>query len=203
MTLPEEARRHDEELRHVGEIFDDPRPGYMFKKAIETVKDAVPIEQVAAEYGKFKLLGAGRLLGRCIAPDHEDRTPSLTIYTERRKFRCYGCGLHGDVLDLERIAGRHVEMWTAVIALAERYGVELPRRPQRWHDWSGEKGRRIDALRAARTKIYQRRFFRMFRDDLAEIEDPEEREEEARAVFANLYGLARDCALARECAARG
>jgi DNA primase len=186
------------EPRHVGEILGDPRPGYMFRNAIEAVKDAVPIEQVAAEYGEFKLLGAGRLLGRCVAPDHEDRTPSLTVYTESGRWKCYGCGLFGDVVDLERIAGRHLEVWTAVIALSERYAVDLPRRSQRWHKWSGEKGRRHDALRAVRTKIYQRRFFRMFRDDLAGIEDPEEREEEARAVYANLYPVARQCAIERE-----
>ncbi len=194
---------HTVEPRRVAGILDDPRPGYMFRKAIETVKEAVPIEQVAAEYGEFKLLGAGRLLGRCVAPDHEDRTPSMTVYTERRKFHCYGCGLHGDVIDLERVAGRHVEAWTAVIALAERYGVELPRRSQRWREWSGEKGRRHDALRKIRTQLYQRRLLRMFSEDLALIEDPTDREEEARRIYEDLHGLARGCALAREGAARG
>lgn len=191
------------EPRHVGEIFDDPRPGYMFRKALDAVKNAVRIEDAAAHYTTARLLGNGRLLAHCVAPDHEDRTPSMTIYTDSQTFKCFGCGLHGDVVDLERIAGRHVEAWTAMIALAERYGVELPRRSRRWHDWSGEKGRRIDALRAVRTQIYQRRFFRMFRDDLAEIEDPKEREEEARRVYANLYTVARECAIAREDAARG
>jgi DNA primase len=192
------AQSRTVEQRGVGEIFDDPRSGYMFTKAIQAVKDAVRIEDVAAHYANPKLLGNGRLLARCIAPDHEDKTPSMTIYTDQQRFHCYGCGLFGDVVDMERIAGRHLEMWTAVIALAERYAVDLPRRPQRWHDWSGEKGRRHDALRAVRTKIYQRRFFRMFRDDLAGIEDPEEREAEAREVFANLYGVARQCAIERE-----
>src|SRR5215212_9293604 len=130
--VSEPAQSHTGELRHIGEIFDDPKPGYMFKKAIGAVKDAVPIERVAAEYGEFKLLGNGRLLGRCVAPDHPDRTPSLTIFTDEGRFKCFGCGLHGDVVDLERVAGRHLEAWPAVIALSERYGVELPRRPDRW-----------------------------------------------------------------------
>ncbi len=183
---------HTADPRRVAGILDDPRPGYMFKKAIEAVKDAVPIEQVAAEYGEFKLLGAGRLLGRCVAPDHEDRTPSLTIYTEHRRFRCYGCGLHGDVVDLERIAGRHLEAWTAVIALADRHGVELPRRSERWHGWSVEKGRRHDELQRWRERRYQRRLYRLFAaESIAAIEDNAEREREARRTWDELGSLAR------------
>jgi hypothetical protein len=200
--LPEEKPRYTAEPRHVGEILDEEDPGYMFRKALEVVKAAVRIEDVAAHYAEPRLLGNGRLLARCIAPDHEDRTPSMTIYTETQRFRCYGCGLYGDVVDMEQIAGRHTEAWTAMRALAERYRVELPRRPQRWHEWSVEKGRRHDGLREVRTRLYQRRFFRMFREDLALIGDLAERQEEARMVYENLYPLARSCAIERE-GARG
>lgn len=203
MSLPEENTRYTAEPRHIGEILDDPGQPYTIRKAIEVLKASVPIEQVAAHYGEFRLLGNGRLLGRCVAPDHEDKTPSMTVFTSEGRFKCYGCGLFGDAVDLERVAGRHAELWTAVIALAERFSVELPRRPRKWHEWSMEKGRRHDALRAVRTKLYQRRFLRMFAEDLELIEDPAEREDEARKVYENLYGLARDCAVAREGAARG
>ena len=183
---------HTEDLRHVGEIFDDPKTGYGFKKAIEAVKDAVPIERVAAEYGEFKLLGNGRLLGRCVAPDHTDRTASLTIFTDARRFRCFGCGLFGDVVDLERVAGRHLEAWTAVIALAERYGVELPRRPDRWHERNAEKGRRWDEIQRWRARRYQRRLYRLFAADaVAAIPDADERAAEARRAWGEAAGLAR------------
>ncbi len=182
------------ETRHIGDILSDAEPRYMVKRAIESVKSAVPIERVAAEYGEFRLLGRGRLLGRCVAPDHEDRTASLTIFTGEGRFKCFGCGLHGDVLDLERIAGRHLEMWTAVIALADRYGVELPTRSERWHKWSSEKTRRHDAIREVRARLYQRRLFRMFASDLERIADPAEREAEARQIFADLRNLAYSCA---------
>jgi len=131
-----------EGLRHIAEILGDPEPRYGFRKALDAVKAAARIEDVAAHYADAKLLGNGRLLARCVAPDHEDRTPSMTIYTESQRFRCWGCGLLGDVVDLERLAGRHLEAWTAVIALSERYNIELPRRPDRWHERNVEKGRR-------------------------------------------------------------
>jgi DNA primase len=163
---------------------------YMLGKAIEAVKEAVPIERLAAEYGVFKLAGTGRLLGRCIAPDHTDRTPSMTVYTDRQRFRCYGCGLSGDAIDLEEVAGRHTEAWTAVLSLSERYGVELPRRPEQWHKWQGEKHRRRRMVRDALTAAYQRRFFRVYGSYLADIGDPAEREAEARMLFDGLRTLA-------------
>jgi DNA primase len=163
---------------------------YSIRNAIETIKTAVLIEQVAAEYGKFKLLGNGRLLGRCVALDHEDRTPSMTVFTDSQKFRCYGCGVAGDVLDLEEIGGRHVETWTAVVALADRYGVELPQRPERWHSWHDEKQRRHKMIREALTRSYQRRYFRVFGGYLQDIGDPREREDEARRFFEDLRTVA-------------
>ncbi len=192
--MTQAERANIEELRHVGDILGDAEPRYTVKKAIEVVKTAVAIEQVAAEYGEFKLLGRGRLLGQCVAPDHEDRTPSLTVYTEEGRFKCFGCGLFGDLVDLERVAGRHLEVWTAVQALADRYGVELPTRSERWHKWSSEKARRHDAIRDVRASLYRRRLFRMFASDLERIADPAEREAEARQIFADLRNLAYSCA---------
>ncbi len=194
--IPNAKQRYTPELRHVGEILgEDPNAGrLMFRKALETVKGAVPIERVAADYGEFRLLGNGRLLGRCVAPDHEDRTPSLTIFTNEARFKCFGCGLHGDTVDLERIAGRHLEAWPAVKALADRYGVDLPTRSERWHEWQTEKTRRHDAVRDVRARLYQRRLFRMFASDLERIADPAEREAEARQIFADLRNLAYSCA---------
>jgi DNA primase len=166
------------------------RQPYSVRKAIEAVKQAVHIEQVAAEYGTFKLAGPNRLLGRCVAPDHTDKTPSMTVFTDSQRFKCFGCGLAGDVIDLEEIGGQHVEACTAVVALAERYGVELPRRPERWLNWTNEKDRRRRMVRDALTAAYQRRFFRVYGSYLADIADPAEREAEARRFYDDLRTLA-------------
>ncbi len=170
------------------------RQPYSIRKAIEAVKRAVHIEQVAAEYGTFKLAGTGRLLGRCIAPDHTDKTASFTVFTDSQRFKCFGCGLAGDIVDLEEVGGQHIETWTAVVALAERYGVELPRRPERWHTWTNEKERRHEAIRDALAAKYQRRYFRVFGGYLETISEPAEREAEARRFYDDLYRVARNAA---------
>ncbi len=131
---------------------------------------------------------------RCLLPGHEDRTPSFVVYEETDSFWCFGCQRGGDAIDLEKLIGGHAETWTAVIELSRRYGVELPRRPQRWHEWQGEKVRRLNKLRDVLAESYRRRLFRMYRGYLAGIEDPHEREEEARAIWGDLALLARGCA---------
>ncbi len=116
---------------------------------IWAVKDAARIEDVAPSYGPFKMVGDGRLLGRCVAPGHPDRTPSMSVYTERQTFRCFGCGEHGDVLDLVMLA-EGCELHEAVLILAQRYGVELPGRPESWH-------RRQERQRPVRDRMHARR----------------------------------------------
>lgn len=103
-----------------------------FRRQLEAVKDAARIEDVAADHGEFRLQGAGRLIGRCVSPGHEDRTPSMTVYTEEQRFRCFGCGEYGDVLDLLRLADPDMELWEAMMTLSQRYGIELPPRPDSW-----------------------------------------------------------------------
>jgi DNA primase len=170
--------------------FIEERPPYGIRRGLEAIKDAVPIEQVAAEYGEFKLIGNDRLLGRCLAPDHEDKTPSMMIFTDTQRFKCFGCGIAGDVGDLEELGGRHLEAWTAVVALSTRHGVELPQRPERWHAWQDDKARRRKMIREALANGYQRRFFRVYGTYLEDIGDPQEREAEARRFFEDLRTVA-------------
>jgi DNA primase len=170
--------------------FIDERPSHQIRRAVRAIKDAVSIERVAIEYGEFKQIGTGRLLGRCLAPDHEDKTPSMTLFTETQRFKCFGCGIAGDVIDLEELCGKHIEAWTAIVTLAERYGVELPQRPERWHEWQNDKARWRKMIREALANGYQRRFFRVYGTYLEDIRDPREREDEARRFFEGLRPVA-------------
>ncbi len=59
----------------------------------EAVKAAVPVRAAAERFG-LEVNYAGMV--RC--PFHEDRTPSMKLYEDH--FYCFGCGRHGDVVDL-------------------------------------------------------------------------------------------------------
>mgnify|MGYP002627309894 CR=1 FL=1 len=57
------------------------------------VKDNVSVPQAAERYGLT--IGRG---GMVSCPFHEDRHPSMKL--NERYFYCFGCGAHGDVIDL-------------------------------------------------------------------------------------------------------
>lgn len=41
----------------------------------------------------------GRYFWAC-CPLHEDKTPSFSVDPDRQRYKCFGCGEHGDVIDL-------------------------------------------------------------------------------------------------------
>ena len=81
-------------------------PNYSTKpvrtSTIEQIKELLKVEDVAARLTTLR--GNGKTLtGRC--PFHEDRSPSFVVWPEIQKWRCYGCSLQGDVLDMLDQAG--------------------------------------------------------------------------------------------------
>jgi hypothetical protein len=80
----------------------------------------------------------------------------------------------------------------ALWALADRFGIQLPRRPEPWHEWNGEKHKRRNELQRWRARRYQRRFYALFAADaIAAIEDERERVEEMNRTWSEMGALAR------------
>ena len=162
------------------------------RSGTKAVKEAVPIERVAAEYTVLQRVGDG-LAGICPLPNHsgkgpdgKERTPSFYVYPEKGRFKCYGCQMFGDVIDLEELAGKHAEVWTAMIALSVRYGVELPSRSETWKRWQGEKLAIEDLAENVRFQVRCRRLFKLLilnAPEIQSIEDPDERREEVQACY--------------------
>lgn len=63
---------------------------------LQAIRQANPLPEIAARLVRLRPSG-GELTGCC--PFHRDRTPSFTIYDGGRRFKCFGCGAGGDVLD--------------------------------------------------------------------------------------------------------
>lgn len=171
------------------------------RRAIRVVKEQVSCLDVAdfhaaSEGGSWRRVGPDRWTRRCIMPGHEDKTPSFIVYEATDSCWCFGCLRGGDAIDLERICGGHAETWTAVIELAQRYGVEFPRCPERWHRRQDDKTRQWHQLRDVLAASYQRRLFRVLGPVLAQIEW-ERREGESRAVWDALWPLAQEMAASR------
>jgi DNA primase len=165
------------------------RRGVSRKTVIEAAKQAVPtIELAELLCGADKIRKVGeRWVARCPLPNHEDRTPSFTVYAETNSWFCFGaCLKGGDVVDLAAAAwgyGRG-EMAMAAADLLHEFGHEIPERPPSWYRRQDRQKPVRDAINRTRFDHLRRRLFRrFFEPSLVRIEDPYEREAEAALLW--------------------
>jgi hypothetical protein len=161
-----------------------------FGRTLEAVKSAISIERVACDYGEFSRVGNGRLRGRCLSPGHEDRTPSMTVYPEAQRFKCYGCGAHGDVLELVMLADK-CELWEAMMTLVERYGVPLPQRPASWFERQERQRPIRDAIDEVKVDHVRLLLFRIVLMPWLRLLPESVREEAAQSAWQGSLPLAR------------
>jgi hypothetical protein len=170
------------------------RSGASRRPVIEAAKEAVPTIELADRLcGPCALRKAGdRWVGRCPLPDHDDRSPSFTVYPHSNTWFCYGCSRGGDVIELARYAWGYEkrEVPMAAADLLNEFGHEIPLRPASWY----AKQRRQQEVRVGLDKVRvqstQRRLFRLFEGYLMSIEDPTVRLAEAENIYAALHPLA-------------
>src|SRR4030067_3251422 len=88
---------------------------------VEEIKSKIDIVSLIGEY--VSLSRAGRNF-KANCPFHQERTPSFIVSPELAIWKCFGCGLGGDVISfVEQIEG--MEFYEALKYLADRVGVKL------------------------------------------------------------------------------
>jgi DNA primase len=92
----------------------------------EQVKSSVDIVKVIGEYVRLKKAGGSpRYTGLC--PFHTEKTPSFSVHAGHQFYKCFGCGVSGDlfkfVMEIERIS-----FFEALKLVAERNGIAMPKR---------------------------------------------------------------------------
>lgn len=108
------------------------------------LRSAADIVEVVGEHTRLRKAGRS---WKGLCPFHKERTPSFTVDRDKGLYHCFGCGAGGDVIHFVRQADR-LDFPEAVEALAERFGVPIPRRASRGpRDERREKI--LEALRAA------------------------------------------------------
>jgi CHC2 zinc finger len=139
-----------------------------------------------------RLCGPGQLrkvgdkwVARCPLPQHEDKTPSFTVYPKSNSFFCYGCLAGGDVVNLAAAAWGYGkgEMGMAAADLLHEYGREVPDRPASWYAKQARQKPIRNAVEEAKVLHTQRRLFRIFVPLLEEISDEDERREETEYLW--------------------
>jgi DNA primase len=95
---------------------------------VEQLKSAIDIVRVIGEYVRLRRVGAtGRYVGLC--PFHQEKTPSFNVHQTRQFYKCFGCGVSGDVLKfVMEVDG--LTFPETLKLLAERNGIPMPKRTE-------------------------------------------------------------------------
>ena len=116
-----------------------------FEEAISLIKDRLDIVEVVSQYVVLKKSGAN-YWGLC--PFHNDTKPSMSVSPSKGIFKCFSCGAGGDALSfLVKIQNR--EYKDVIAELAEKYGIELPKKFKPTNENKNKKKEMINACKKA------------------------------------------------------
>jgi hypothetical protein len=151
--------------------------GVTYTTPINAANEAVPVIDLAD-----RLCGPGGLrhvgekwVARCPLPDHEDRSPSFTVYPGKGGWFCYGCLHGGDVVELYRLV-RGFDQRDAHAAaghLLLEFGHQPPERPASWHRKQERQKQVRDGLEDIKVRALRRTLYRMVDPLIADDEDAE------------------------------
>lgn len=116
---------------------------------VDLIKSRLDIVDVIGEYVKLKQSGQN---WKGLCPFHGEKTPSFMVHRAKQIWRCFGCGLGGDVFSfVEKL--ENIEFPEALELLARKAGVELTRAPGAAAAESGRS--RLFRILELATKYYQ------------------------------------------------
>ncbi|PYT13062.1 MAG: hypothetical protein DMG59_21625 [Acidobacteria bacterium] len=95
---------------------------------VEQLKSSIDIVKVIGDYVRLRRIGAsGRWVGLC--PFHQEKTASFSVNQTGQFYKCFGCGVAGDVLKfVMEIEG--LTFPETLKLLAERNGIQMPKRTE-------------------------------------------------------------------------
>src|SRR3989338_3767187 len=93
----------------------------MLNSQTDEIKNRLDLAEIVRGYMKLDKSGVN-LRGNC--PFHHEKTPSLFVSPTRQIWKCFGCGVGGDMFSfIQQIEG--VEFKEALQVLGERSGVQI------------------------------------------------------------------------------
>lgn len=125
-------------------------------QAAEQIKRSVSMQDVLSRYG-FEPNAKGFLC----CPFHKEKTPSFRIYADGSRFKCFGCGESGSVIDFTmKLFG--IGFSQAILRMNEDFGLgisdEKPdiRKQREWIRKKAAEQQKKDRLSAQRKRLILR-----------------------------------------------
>lgn len=168
--------------------------GVSYTRPIDAAKEAVPVIDLAdreAGPGALRRVGS-EWVGRCLLPDHEDRSPSFTVNPEKNVWFCHGCLRGGDVVELARLRWGYDQRDAHVAAadVLHEFGHDIPQRADSWHRKQERQRQTRAAIEETKKNIVRRRIFRHLILPLIDaIEDPDEHARELDRAWTDFQRL--------------
>lgn len=166
------------------------------RRIIDAANAAVPTLDLAD-----MLAGAGGLrrvgkawVGRCVLPDHEDRTPSFSVDPAKNLWNCFGCNRGGDAVRLACLTwgyqpgGKEEQM--AAADLLHTFGHEIPGRPPTWYAKEQRQKEARAAFERVRVGACQRRVYELLRREQDAIGNTEPTEAELEYMWEGARHIA-------------
>jgi len=119
---------------------------------VEQLKSSVDIVKVIGDYVRLRPIGStGRYLGLC--PFHQEKTPSFNVHQSRQFYKCFGCGVAGDVLKfVMEIDG--LTFPETLKLLAEQNGIPMPKRTE-YADAESKQRARLMEMHSIAARVFQ------------------------------------------------
>ena len=89
---------------------------------IEQVRNSISIVDLVSGYVRLQKKGKDHA---ALCPVHHEKTPSFLVSESKGIFKCFGCGVGGDIFEFVMLL-ENLTFPESVQHLAERYGIALP-----------------------------------------------------------------------------
>ena len=111
-----------------------------YNNNVDKIKRLVTIQNIIDRYGYKPKKGF------ISCPFHNEKTPSLRIYTDTNTFYCFGCGMGGDVISFVAHLFK-IDFGSAIMRLDDDFGLGLCKQSEsrrrdldaRWKEIQSEK----------------------------------------------------------------
>ncbi len=97
---------------------------------IQEIRSRLDLSQFVSKYLPLRN-------NKCCCPFHVDKTPSFSIFTKNQTWRCFGCGLHGNIFTFIMLIEK-LSFSNAVTLLAQEAGIPLPK-SERFQEYLARK----------------------------------------------------------------